>query len=370
MTFGLRAWPALAGAAALYACLAIVIALTIGPRASPPPGAMAGDQQVYRAMAAHPFALDPADLKAPWCWRVLPSLIVRATGLGPDLGFHVLTVTSFALLPAAVMVLLLALRVSPLTAGLIGGVAATVPPLAGYLAWAYAMTDAFAVLVCVGAVWSTVTRRAVPLAVCLVALALTKETWIVTAAFAVLWTRAHHRPWLPRVLVIIAVAALVNVSLRFAIHPSESYSALRAAQGLYLPLSMSNILRRLLLATGTTWNVLTPILALSLARLWRGGRGIALAVPIALAMLQPLVATETIRPVASAYPFVLIACALELDRWSPGWRRVAGGVVIAAQFPWLLEFGYVAHFPLRGIEIALVLTAVVLIPFGWRRPAA
>ena len=362
-----RRWAKVALAAVLYGAAAVLMARTIGVRASPPPIAAQADQQVYRAMADHPFSGDPNVRRAPWCWRVLPALIVKASGLGPDRGFRALTIASLAALPAIMMVLVLSLGTSASTAILIGGFATLLPPIVAYMAWAPAMTDGFAVAAIACAAWATVARRRMLLTIFLIGLALSKETWALSAAFAILWTWTFDRRSTAAVVSAVAIAALANVSVRFAIHPSEPYSTLETVKALYLPLSARNVLRRLLLATGATWNVLTPILALSLARLRCRGAAFAIAATIALAMLQPLVATETERPVAAAAPFVLIACAMEFERWPRALRLAAGSALLLAQIPWLLSFGYVDRLPLRSVEIAIVIVSLTAIPWGWGR---
>ena len=354
-------------AALAYGVLAVASALAIESRVTPPAIWNEFDQPVYRAMADHPFATDPEITRPPWCWRVLPSLIVHATHLGADRGFHVLTLASFAALPAVMMLLLTAMRVSVSTTILIGAFAALLPPINGNLAWAYAMTDAFVVVLIACAAWATVAHRTFALALCLILLALSKETWVLAAAFAVIWTRMFNRPALMTVVVAVIAASLVHVSLRLFLHPSQSYSTLDTFENLYLPLTMRNVLRRMLLATAATWTVLTPVLAVSLARLRVRREAFAIAAVVGMSMMQPLVATETMRPVAAAAPFVYIACAMEFERWPTTLRIAAGSVLAAAQVPWFLAYGYVAHPPLRGIEIALVVTSLVAIPLAWGR---
>jgi hypothetical protein len=265
------------------------------------------------------------------------------------------------------MLLLRSMRISVSTTVLIGAFAALLPPINGNLAWAYAMTDAFVVVLIACAAWATVARRTLALAICLVLLALSKETWVLSAAFAVIWTATFNRAALPAVIAAVVCAAVVHVGLRVVIHPSESYSTLGTFASLYLPLSMRNVLRRLLLATAATWNLLTVVLAVSLARLRFRGEALAIATAIALSMIQPLLATETMRPVAAAAPFVFIACAMEFERWATRPRIAVGAILAAAQIPWLLTYGYIANPPLRGIEIALVLISLVAMAVAWGR---
>jgi hypothetical protein len=109
--------------------------------------------------------------------------------------------------------------------------------------------------------------------------------------------------------------------------------------------------------------VLTPIAALALARRIRQPRAWAVAIPLTIATAQILVAIDTQRLVAAAYPFVLLACAWELDRLAPRTQALAGLLVVLAQVPWLVTYARIWPLPLRGVEIALVgltLAAIVL----------
>jgi hypothetical protein len=353
--------------AVAYGVLAVLCALGIESRAQPPAIWSEFDQPVYRAMADHPFSTDPDVTTPPWCWRVLPSLIVHAMHLGADRGFHVLTLASFAALPAVMMLLLRSLRMSESTTILIGAFAALLPPINGNLAWAYAMTDAFVVVLIAAAVWATVAQNKAALAVCLIMLALSKETWTLAAVFALIWTASFNRAALTTVVVAVVAAALVFAGLRLLIHPSASYSTVATFENLYLPLSMRNVLRRALLSTGATWNVLTPVLAVSLARLRLRREALAIGCVVLLSMLQPLVATETMRPVAAAAPVVFVACAMEFERWPSNVRLAVGPLLAAAQIPWLLSYGYVARPPLRWAEIVLVVLSAVAVPLAWGR---
>jgi hypothetical protein len=351
--------------------LAILAALLLGLHASPPRGSMEPDRSVYLAIAERPLSHAPMVRQPPWCWRVLPSLLVWASGLDPRTGFALLTLVSAALFPAAIVSLLIALRVSTISAVAMGGVAALAPPITGYLSWCYPMTDAFALLLTSVAVGGIIAQRDVRVAVCLPALALTKETWTLTAVFAVLWPRGDRR--LSRlVLASIAAALVLAIAVRLAIRPDESYSPVGLIAHYYWPIDPRNIARRLLLATGATWNVLLPLAAALLVRL-RGMRiAVALAMPVALSTAQILFAKDTPRPVAAAYPFVMVAAAMELDRLAPRLRAAASMSIVVAQIPWLLTYAWVVRLPLRGVEIGLVIATLALGVALWRsqRPAA
>lgn len=356
--------------AVLLGILSAGTALVLRPFAAPAGGAMDADRTAYLAMARAPFSEAPAVRTPPFCWRILPSLLVWASGLPPERGFHLLTLASLAMFPGAILLLLRAARVSAMTATLMAAIAALAPPLVGYLSWSYAMTDAFAVLLIAIAMWATITGRRSVIIACLAALAVTKETWMLAATFLLLWAWRRDPGLRGTAAVGIALAAALHVAVRFAIPAETEYSVAWWVTHLWTPVSLRNIARRLLLATGATWGALTPLVALSLARMRRSAVALALAVPIVLSTAQILVATESVRPVAAAYPFVLLLCAFEIDRWSERWRAALGGVLVIAQLPWLLAYSAVVPGLLvRPFEIALVLMAGALAAWGWRRPA-
>ena len=125
----------------------------------------------------------------------------------------------------------------------------------------------------------------------------------------------------------------------------------------------------MLLATASTWNVLTPLAAFALARRIQEPRAWAVALAILVASAQILVAIDTQRLVAAAYPFVLLACAWEVDRLPAGRRVVAGLLIAIAQVPWLLTYARVWTLPLRAIEVVLVVTALCAALLGLRLPS-
>jgi hypothetical protein len=97
-----------------------------------------------------------------------------------------------------------------------------------------------------------------------------------------------------------------------------------------------------------------PIAAFALARRIREPRAWAVAIPLTIATAQILVAIDTQRLVAAAYPFMLLACAWELDRLAPRPQKIAGLLTVLAQVPWLVAYARIWPLPLRSVEIALV----------------
>lgn len=346
----------------------VVAALLLGQHAAPPDAAMVPDRDVYLAMADRPFSDAPMVRHPPFCWRILPSWLVWASGLEPRTGFALLTLASAALFPLGVLSLLLAVRVSFVSALAMGGVASLAPPIVGYLSWCSAMTDAFALLLGTMAATAVVSGHRALFAASLLALALTKETWTIAAVFALLWTWRGNRRQLAIVTAVIAAALALTVTVRVAITPAEPYSLTGLLAQSFRPIDPRDIARRLLLATGATWNVLLPLASAALIRI-RGTRvAAALAVPIALSTAQILIASDTARPVAAAYPFVMMAAALELDRLPPKRRVIVSILVVLAQMPWLLTYAWVVRLPLRGVELALVLATIVTAIVVWWRP--
>jgi len=138
--------------------------------------------------------------------------------------------------------------------------------------------------------------------------------------------------------------------------------------------------RRLLLTTAGTFNLLVPLVAVGMASRRWSGRETALALALAVAVIQLLFATDNERVAAAAYPFVLAWSALQLDALDERDRRWAGAAVALAQIPWLLRMGRVwpapppddqlPHMPpLRYVEIAIAAASVVAAAAAWPRRA-
>jgi hypothetical protein len=216
--------------------------------------------------------------------------------------------------------------------------------------------------------WAAVARRATLFIVALAALALTKETWVIAAAFALIWSRAQAPAFWRWALAGTLVALAIAAAVRLAIPAPQPYSLVANIRDLYWPLEMRTIARRLLLATASTWTVLLPIAAVALARRIREPRAWAAGAAIAIATAQILVAIDTQRLVAAALPFVLLACAWELDGLVPARRVAVTGVLTLAQLPWLLAYARIRTPPLRMIEVALLLAAVAAALYAAVRP--
>jgi hypothetical protein len=356
----LRRWPLLVA----LALLGVLIPLTLGSRASrPPPVYFLHDQRHYLAMAEHSGAVVPA----PFAWRVLPSAIVRASGLRAERGFHALTLLTLALIPPAMAMLLAAAGASPRSALLLGALAAASPAVAGYLSWDFIRPDGLSLLLITVSAWAVVRGHRALFITVMVALSLTKETWVIAAAFALIWSRAYAPAFWRWAIAGAALAVIVAATVRIMMPAHEPYSLLANARDLYWPLDARTIARRLLLATAATWNVLLPLAAFAVTRRIREPRAWAAAVAVSIASAQVLVAIDTQRLVAAALPFVLLACAWELDALAPAFRVPAIVALAAAQLPWLLVYARIWSPPLRALEIVIALAAAAAAVIGLRQ---
>jgi hypothetical protein len=346
------------------AALGLGSALWLGARASLPPAVyFLHDQRHYVAMADGEGAVP-----APFAWRLLPSAVVRASGLRPDTGFHALTVLTLALVPPAIAVVAYAAGASAASALIVGGLAALAPPVAGYLSWDYIRPDGVSLLLIAVSAWAAIRARPLIFLPALVALSLTKETWVIAAAFALMWSRACTPSFWRWALAGSALALLAAVFVRLTIAVPEPYSLAANVRDLYSPIDARTIARRLLLATAATWTFWTPLAALGLARRVREPRAWALGAALLIATAQVLVAIDTQRLVAAALPFVLVVCAWELDRMTPAVRAAAAGILALGQLPWLLAYARIWTPPLRGVEILLLLAAAAVAVIGLRAP--
>jgi hypothetical protein len=332
----------------------------------PPPEYFRHDQRHYLAMADASAAPQNAAVTAPYGWRLLPSALVRWSGLPPRTGFRALTLATLALIPPAAAIMLMAAGVSTVSAIALGVLMALAPPVAGYLSWDFIRPDGPSLLLVIVSAWAVLRTRPVLFIVTLVALSLTKETWLVSAGFALVWARAYNPAFWRWAIAGAALAFAVAAGLRVAIPAPEPYAFAAIVRDLYWPLDVRTIARRLLLATAATWNVLTPLAAFAIASRFGEPRAQAAAIAILIAGAQILVAIDTQRLVAAAYPFVLLACAWELDRLPQSNRMAAGAILALAQLPWLLSYARVRPLSLRGVEVALVLLSLAAAAWGFR----
>lgn len=348
----------------VLALMALATPLLLGRFAHPPPPAFVdNDQRAYLRMAsAAPFA-GPIN-QPPFCWRPLLPALVSVTPLPIESGFRLWALLALTLLPPVTATCLAAAGGSTRGAVVSGVLMAIAPAVAGYLSWDYVRTDALALLLTVLSALCVVRRRDALFVLVLVLLSLTKETWAVVGAFALLWP---SRRGSKGVVIGVVLAAVVTVAMRVIVQPSEPYTFLARVRELYSPFSTIVVARRIMLASGATWNVLAPIAAFAIGRRIRERSAWAIVAAIAIATIQTAVAIDTQRIVAAAYPFVLLACAWELDRLPPRWLPVLGAAIAAAQLPWLLAYARVTELPLRAIDIGLSVATVAGLVAGLAR---
>lgn len=348
------------------ALLGAAVPLGLGARAQlPSADFFLHDQQRYVEMADPAIPAAPTTV-APFCWRLLPPALVRASGLPAPRGFHALTLATLALIPPVTALMLSAAGISSGSALALSVAAALAPAVAGYLSWDFIRPDGPSLLLVLVVAWAAIRGRPAVFVIALVALSLTKETWLVAAAFALVWSAACRPPFWRWAVAGTAAAALVALAVRLAIPATHAYSFAAIARELYWPLDLTTIARRMLLATAATWNVLAPIAAFALARRLREPRAWAVIVPIVIASAQVLVAIDTQRLVAAAYPFVLLACGWELDRVVSSRRAAAGAALAVGQLPWLVTYARVWPLPLRGVEIVLAILMIAAMLAGMR----
>lgn len=349
---------------AALALLGLAVPLWLGARASLPPAVyFEHDQRHYLAAAAG----DTRSVDAPFAWRVLPPALVRASRLPPARGFRTLTLLALMLVPPVIALMLSAAGISTATAFVLGALSAFAPPVAGYLSWDYIRPDGVSLLLIAVTAWSAIRQRPCAFAIAMAALALTKETWVIAAAFALLWSRAVAPEFRRAAAAGTLIAFVTAVAVRIVTSTPQPYSIFANVRELYWPFDARTIARRLLLATASTWTVLLPVAAFALVRRIREPRAWAASAALAIATAQILVAIDTQRIVAAGLPFLLLACAWELDGLATPSRRMAAGAVLAAlQLPWLLAYARVWAPPLRGVEVGLVCVSLAAAACGWR----
>jgi hypothetical protein len=332
------------------------------------------DQIVYYAMARAPFADTPEVRHAPGSFRVFPALAARAIGelggIGPERGFFVLTYVSLALFPIATVWFLLCFGSKPDVAVTGGAIAALLPPIVSYGSWAVANVDVIGVLLLTVAATAVITARVTAFCVTVFVLSLTKESALIAVWFALVWgVLVDRRLLVPAVATLLFTLLVRSVVLPRLIPPAPEYpyGTLSGFYGAVDSLSLRYVGRRVLLGSAATFNAVLPFAAAALVRERATPRGIALWTTIGVAAAQMGFASDSQRVVAAGAPFVLAACALELDRQPDDRRWKIGAALVACQLPWLLEYGRLVHIPaIRSIEIVLFLITAVVVFRTWR----
>jgi hypothetical protein len=371
-------------AAAALGALSLAVAAFVRAHAAPAPWHyFAHDQQVYLAIARAPFSTDPMVHHGSGSWRILPPLAARYIGMplgGPERGFLVLTFATFAVLPGACLAWLRSLGVSRAAAWPCAAVMAIAPPVVGLLAWDVVRVDALGLLLLFGAATAAVRGRGLWLCIAVALMALTKETALIGAFFAVSWAVLVDRRLLPAAIASAALAFGIRALLQWSIATWPPFDNLKDFRVVMASMGPTYAARRLLLSTAGTWNLMLPVVAAGMASRRWSGRELALTGALAVTMIQLLFATANERVVAAGYPFVLAWCALQLDTMEPRARRWVAAAMIAGQLPWLLEMGRVwppplpddrwpSFPPIRYAEIAIALGSAAAAAVAFARRA-
>jgi hypothetical protein len=205
--------------AAALAGLSLAAAAFIQACAAPAPAHyFAHDQQVYLAIARAPFSDAPIANHGPGSWRILPALLARVIGTpfgGPERGFFVLTFATFALLPLAAWRWLNALGVSRTSAVACAAVMALAPPIVGLLAWDVVRVDSVSLLLLFVAATAAVRGRGGWMCSVIAAMALTKETALLGAFFALSWAVLMRRRLLPAAVIAVTLAVGIRAFLQW-----------------------------------------------------------------------------------------------------------------------------------------------------------
>jgi hypothetical protein len=112
--------------------------------------------------------------------------------------------------------------------------------------------------------------------------------------------------------------------------------------------------------------LLLPNASYAISRRLREPPAWSVSAALAIATAQILVAIDTQRLVAAGLPFVLLACAWELDDVKSSRRIAIAAAAVAAQLPWLLAYARIWTPPLRPVEVVLAVVTVMGALYAWR----
>jgi hypothetical protein len=340
-------------------------------------------------MAVHPFDKTLIlDNLAPWCFRVLPSLIVHEIiailPISAEAGFWLLTIASLAVATGATMWFLqgLGLATGPAVAG--GLAFVVLGPATGFTLFDYALVDpeAFALLALVCA--SVVHRRGVLLFISLALLAATKEMYVLGIIFAVVWS-LEHRDWRMAGWAGAATAACMGIQaalhhwLVFPANPHETVTEFKwVLRTIYHnPLFL---LGRAIATTVGTWNILLPFAALQLIHQPRIWRSWAFSLVLVAASLEPFVSGDVERLVVDAFPIMIAASVFEIEylaqrtgfsRWLFWVPALGVGAtwwyVFYTTFPYFANYGFNKNALMRGETVAIGIASVAILAWiGYR----
>jgi hypothetical protein len=339
------AWIWLAPLLALGALAAYVRASGLMPDGQLGP---AGDHLRYLALAHQPFgAPDPLARQAPYAWRVLTPLMVRAMPFGAATGFWIVTLLGLASATVGLEWFLSGLGL-PRASAVAGGLAfVALMPACAWTLYDSCLVDPLAFACIALALGAAVHRRGptLLLAACLGALA--KETTILASLFALLWAGE-------------AKLAILGV-LHLAIAASPGWSYLQATWHVgSSTLARELVLDRLVRATVGTWGILLAP-AFVAGAFWRRPAPAAL---FGLATVQILVSFDVERVVVYAFPVVIASACFGVEalaRERPALRWPAWIAILTLELGARYAYGPTYPFSLpRTLAISLPLTAAIV----------
>ncbi|HEY2643471.1 MAG TPA: hypothetical protein VGI56_06960 [Galbitalea sp.] len=322
--------------------------LDVGPRwditSVPPTGSF-----TYVAMAHAPFWSDSAPYEAPYCWRLLGPTLLHFWPYDLPTGFFLLASVSLFGTTLAVGWLLLGLGSSRFSAGAGAVCFVLLGPGAAFNLKHYHLIDPLAFFFLTLTLGAVAHRKGLLAAVCLIALAATKETVVIafasSCALAVRGQDAGTKRW---VLSGGVVALVLLEFIRLTVPATEHYSLFHEFSAIYLSHpSLRDLTRIALGATGLTWGILLPFSALQLVHPPRIWSNLGLLTLIVLATAQIFVAWDTERVVILGFPAVIAATTFEVE-------FIASSTAIKKEAIWIVIFlcelpGLVGNLEERGI---------------------
>lgn len=271
------------------------------------------DHYNYIAMAGAPVgrAEDPRGLERPFCYRILVPALVRAVVNGTGVGLNAVfwSVTQLALV-AYLFTLFLCLRDLGFAAdaALVGtALAGLTPGAVRWYAYQYWMSDPVCLwLVALGFLLAR-RERLLPLSVVCLAAALTRESWLLIPAYALLRRqRSQPRRGLLPLLLAFVPACVATVAVRLAIVPVAGSTLLEAAREMLRFRARHLLDNQLYFATLGSFGVLVPLVLLRARRAWDAARSRPEDAAVVVLVYGSLaIANNTDRLLVYALPVVL-----------------------------------------------------------------
>jgi hypothetical protein len=222
-------------------------------------------------------AADPRAAERPFCYRILvPALVhglVALTGQALNTVFWAMSQLALVAFLFTLFAYLRSLGFGSDTALLGIVVAGLTPGAVRWYAYQYWMPDPLCLWLVTLALLLARSERLATLGVVAIAAALTRESWVLAAAFAtLLWLRRRGASGLMHALLVFAPAASAMLALRQAIAPVSGPSLLEAAGEMLAFRARHLFDNQLYFATLGSFGVLVPLLALRAPRAWGAAR--------------------------------------------------------------------------------------------------